>query len=384
MSMRMLWHSVPPRIFTGYGVQASLFVNGIADGGHEIAVSAAIDQYHNAMVDGVFHFASGPRVNLGNDFISGHILAYKPDIIISMVDSFIMDADKFCNQPWYAFAMVDSAPVHPARVKALRKCTKVIAPTHDAQLLLANEGIDSYYVPLAFNPNDYFVTDQDECRKELSLLWGVDIGDRFLAVNVSANMSRPSRKNFGGLLKAWSQFVDGRTDNPLLYIHTETTGMLTGGEDLMMSVELYGVKDSVIFASQYQYNTGMFYSDYLRKVYNAASVLCHTAMGEGFGLPIVEAQACGCPVIAPCFGAMKEVCKTGICSDGIMHMYDPGAEQIIVNVEEIVEALENMADGMFSDYEQHISDRVAEYRIDNVMKDNMLPTLKAIESEVKK
>jgi glycosyltransferase involved in cell wall biosynthesis len=47
--------------------------------------------------------------------------------------------------------------------------------------------------------------------------------------------------------------------------------------------------------------------DILAAIYRRAAVLLHTAEAEGFGLPLVEAMACGCPVIASDVAALREV-----------------------------------------------------------------------------
>jgi glycosyltransferase involved in cell wall biosynthesis len=45
-------------------------------------------------------------------------------------------------------------------------------------------------------------------------------------------------------------------------------------------------------------------------------VLLNPAMGEGFGVPIVEAQACGVPVIASDHSAMTELTHAGTLVSG--------------------------------------------------------------------
>jgi glycosyltransferase involved in cell wall biosynthesis len=42
-------------------------------------------------------------------------------------------------------------------------------------------------------------------------------------------------------------------------------------------------------------------------LYRAATALVYPSLHEGFGLPPVEAMACGCPVIASTRGALGEV-----------------------------------------------------------------------------
>lgn len=46
----------------------------------------------------------------------------------------------------------------------------------------------------------------------------------------------------------------------------------------------------------------------LRALYGGARCLVHTSAYEGFGLPLLEAMACGCPVVAVAASAIPEVC----------------------------------------------------------------------------
>ena len=50
--------------------------------------------------------------------------------------------------------------------------------------------------------------------------------------------------------------------------------------------------------------------------YNGIDVLSLCSYGEGFGLPLLEAQACGTPVITTDASAMSELCGAGFLVSG--------------------------------------------------------------------
>lgn len=51
--------------------------------------------------------------------------------------------------------------------------------------------------------------------------------------------------------------------------------------------------------------------DQLADLYRAATVVAVPSLYEGFGLPILEAMACGAPTVASSRGAMPEVAGEG-------------------------------------------------------------------------
>lgn len=52
---------------------------------------------------------------------------------------------------------------------------------------------------------------------------------------------------------------------------------------------------------------GFVSDDDLVAIYNLAAVYCQPSFDEGFGLPVLEAMACGCPVVSSSGGSLPEV-----------------------------------------------------------------------------
>ncbi len=140
-------------------------------------------------------------------------------------------------------------------------------------------------VPDWFGP----VTDGDELaavRKQLAL------PERFV---LSVGTIQP-RKNIEGLARAVS-LASARSGLPTIeHIHAGSEGWLC--DRVYAAIEQAG--DRVRFMGRVSDGT-------LRALYSLASAYAYPSHGEGFGIPILEAFACGCPVLTADTPATTEV-----------------------------------------------------------------------------
>ena len=101
------------------------------------------------------------------------------------------------------------------------------------------------------------------------------------------------RKNLGALVQAIQKT---RTQLPVLLAGWQGWGDKTWIDVIRRE----GLLNRFIF-------TGYVSDETLACLYSGASVLVYPSLYEGFGLPILEAMACGCPVICSNVSSMPEV-----------------------------------------------------------------------------
>jgi glycosyltransferase involved in cell wall biosynthesis len=110
--------------------------------------------------------------------------------------------------------------------------------------------------------------------------------------------SGDKRKNLPGILKAFRLVLE---KNPEA-IFVKAGKVLHGSNhtDLLTLISTMGLKDKVFFLE------GLKDTD-LADLYNAADAFVFPSLAEGFGIPVLEAQACGCPVVTANTTSLREI-----------------------------------------------------------------------------
>lgn len=138
----------------------------------------------------------------------------------------------------------------------------------------------------------YKPLDKDICKKYLSQKYGIK-DDFILYVGGFS-----PRKNILGIIEAFS-ILDSNTSKNLKLVITGKKGI--SYEIYKKRTEDLGVSNNVIF-------TDFIPLKDLPTFYNASKLLVYPSFYEGFGLPPLEAMACGTPVISSNVTSLPEVC----------------------------------------------------------------------------
>lgn len=103
------------------------------------------------------------------------------------------------------------------------------------------------------------------------------------------------------------------------------------------------VADRFHFPGSYDTKVGWTESD-LVTIYNAADVFVSTSQGEGFGLTLAEAAACGLPIVAQNISSIPEVVGPGgiLLEPERRITVDSGQDLWLPNVDSFTEAIERL------------------------------------------
>jgi glycosyltransferase involved in cell wall biosynthesis len=384
--MRLLWASNAPWVPTGYGVQTALVTQRLLAAGHEIAVGSNFGlQGASIEWEGIPVLPSGTDA-YSNDILPAQYMAWmagKPGWLITLYDVWVFKDSYFKDINVASWTPVDHYPAPPG-VVAWAKIHETIAMSRYGESALADKGVKSTYIPHAVDTNIFKPGDRAFFRKALG------IPDDVFAVMINAanKGAHPPRKSWSENFGALSVFMQSHPDVHV-YVHSDISGV--DGVDLAALAGRWALDpDRVHFVTQLEYKLGKFTPDQLAAMYGAADVLLATSMGEGFGVPTIEAQACGTPVIVSKFSASPELVGGGWLVDGQpeddplqgAYFFKPFIRSIVDALEQSYEARgsEEVRAAALAKAQEYDADRVfAEFwvpyiaRLDDMLKPKALP-----------
>ena len=286
-----------------------------------------------------------------------------------MADGFLVK-----NCPYFP---VDHSPVPPAITQRLKTAYLPISYSKFGWEEMRKQGIYSEYIPHGVDEKIFRPLPSQKAKlKEKFGHKGTD----FVVGMVAANKGYPARKAWQQCIEGFAMFAQRHADAKL-YLHTLTTSEM-GGPNLREMLAFYGCIDRARFTNPYYLMLG-FEANELCELYNSFDVLLAASMGEGFGIPILEAQCCGIPVITTDFSSMPELTAAGWKARVLTKWFTPlVAHQVIPDPVSIAECMERAYEADRAKLGKVGREFAMGYTWDKLVAEKWAPLLKQIAEEV--
>ena len=292
---------------SGYATIAKMLFPRMVKEGYKVAASNFYGlEGGNFELEGVKEY---PKMSSawGDDCLFHHGRDFKADICMTNQDIWTMDynllkgLNRFCP-----IVPIDHNPAPPRVVERLKLAYRIITYSKFGRDMLLKEGLYSTYIPCPVETNIFKPLGLEEkmrIRKELGIP-----EDRFVFGMVAANKDVPPRKSFQEVMDAFVEFKR-KVPQAALYFHTVLTG-IGGGFSIDEYAKFLNIEKDIFYLQPYDL---LFHVDNvkLNEIYNAMDCLMAPSTNEGFGIPIIEAQSAGIPVVTNNWTSMPELIKEG-------------------------------------------------------------------------
>lgn len=311
--MRILYFAKDaPSCNSGYGKCVREISTRLKAKGHEFAIFASVGNQGTSLLNSYQGIPIYPATDniFGEDVCVEHYNHFRAEIYLTQIDIWpLQKLHLIANNlllNWVAYAPIDFYPIPEEIIGKLRSASYVVCMSQWAEgelrklgfteLETIHHGVDTQiYKPLPL----------EECQN-LKTKIGFS-KDTYLIGLVMAN--QPFRKAWEEQLRAIKIFSERNPQVKLgVYIHTLPNIM--DSWDISRLVRAVGLKAITLLSNPYQMILG-YSEEEMAEIYNAFDLLLNASGGEGFGLPIIEAEATGTPVIATDFSSMPELVKGG-------------------------------------------------------------------------
>jgi glycosyltransferase involved in cell wall biosynthesis len=390
LNPRITWYSNAPWAATGYGTQSSQVLKRLKKNNYDVAVIAnygleAASTSWNTEYGSIPVYPRGIE-HWSNDITPAHHQDWvkrnpdAPNLLMTLFDVWV-----FKGKPWADCKVASWVPVDhlPAPIDVVKWCAQSfvspIAMSKFGKKMLENQDVECFYIPHAiessFKPTyEIKVSDSEDVTGREFI--GVDENKFVVGMNAANKGVAPMRKAYGENIVAFSIFAQ-KHDDVVLYLHTDPTG---GGQGINLPelLKAVGLKPHQYkFVDPYLYRSALPI-EVVAATYTAMDVFLGVSMGEGFGVPTIEAQACGTRVIVSDFAASSELVGEGWLVEGQPY-YDAPQKAFFTTpmISSIVDALEKAYQKGRSRSQQAM-DFAKLYDADLVFENDWKPTLNKI------
>ena len=380
--MRIIWHSNAPFTRSAYGLQTALFVPRIAALGHEVIIASPHSFAGGPLDWNGFRIIPAAGDAMGNDIITANYRYYEADLLLTLCDIFKLapSVKQLAEMNVAHWVPVDCDPLGKGDLFVLREGMGTpVAVTEFGQRVMQDDGLDPYYVPHGVDTDVYKPGKRGEVRAALRLT------DDTFVIGICAMNRDPVRKGLVEQVTAFRNFYHDHPDSRLM-MHTAPVSESLNLEALVRTL---GFPDGVVmFPDKYSLATGMIGNEAMCAWYCALDILSACSYGEGFCVPVLEAQACGVPVVTTDFSGQGEMCMSGWMVRGEPHWVNgheswwkrPDIPDIIAAYET---AWVTREDGRMAALGESARNAALRFDADKVTAEFWVPCLEQIEADLK-
>jgi glycosyltransferase involved in cell wall biosynthesis len=343
------------------------------------------------MFEGIMIYPSGAD-SFAEDVAIGNYLDFKADMLITLKEPWCFNQLHHYAINFAPHAIIDHSPVSSSITNRLKIAFKVIALTRFGQRELRREGLESVYIPHGVRTDVFQPLDKAKCKK----LWFLD-EDEFVVGIVALNRAR---KMIPRMLRGYKRFRELNPDvkshlmlwtnvYPARYPEEFSQGVSDVGSALLPEIMNLDLGEAVRWPDEKHAVEGIpdwtNENDYnMVTLYNAMDCLLLCTGGEGFGLPLVEAQACGTPVVTTDYAGGPEQVGCGLVVpwDDYVIYDTAGVRRPLANIDKMADALTKIMNANREKLRDKARAFALRYDWDKVIKDYWLPFLRVCEEEL--
>lgn len=318
---KILWLSDSPLTVTGYATITRNILNGLVDKGWDVTCLGhnypGQDLPQVEFKDGSeikFKLSGAGQAQYCADLIEPYIKEIQPDIFCVLLDTFMLYPWilNYNFSPAYGFFYFPSdggggMPLGCEQILAKMNGAVAMAKFGQKQVL-DYYGLKTDYIPHAVHTDNYFPLSREE-KEECKAKYGLQ--GKFVVGTVARNQGR---KMMDRTIKAFSLFAKDKSD-VALFIHSDPEDPASIS-NLRLLINRYNLQGKVFFSGM-RYFRGTDYKD-MNKIYGVMDVFFLSTSGEGFGIPIIEAMACGVPPIVTDYTTTYELLvENGRCGEPV-------------------------------------------------------------------
>lgn len=347
--MKILYVGDSPTVDTGFGIVSRNLTTRLAKLGHEIVV-LGINHFGNPYDPIEFPFPIYPVDKGSSDNLYGYYKFWtiydtiKPDVVFILNDPWIIHEYINRKPPNHEGLKCKTIGYYPTDAGPIKKEWMEMLNELDAQVCYSNyaEGVviqsnggkrpkNLYQVYHGVDTKTFRPINQSVARAMMSL-----DPNQFIVGMVARNQYR---KRFDLLMKAFSIFCRDKPE-ARLYLHTSAVDI---GFDIGDIIDQLDLEGKVFMTKGLRPDKGVPAKE-LNVIYNSFDVNCLISLGDGFGLPVAESMATGCPQLVSDHSCLKELVEgnggfTAKTSSWIMNTSGINTWGGVTDVDDIVDKL---------------------------------------------